>query len=449
MALFLRREIQRRIEAAAAFVAENKIDGLVRRLNLPNKQSIEAQWELAWLTALSRVGEVGYESKFAAGTSFPDIHFRQGSFSFIVDVTAASDVGYDDENPIDAFNDAIDVLYRRFRARGGFSVKIDSELVGTYGDQRVKLFIPGKSQAHAFIKQHFSDFVRDAVANSDASAHCSATFEGRTISMAYNPAQRPYNRGGGHLSVNVPYSAKRNPVFNALKAKKEQLKRSGFTGLKGVVLCDGSCRMLTADSGSSAFSLRDILSGFCRGTRAIDFILTVGVHEQYQSWGRRSTYSLKSYLHLRDGMPAEDANRIKRVFNLAVKYLPAPQRAGYQAHYMLDRGSPPPAWYTGISGSFEMAAAYESMKIKISSRRLLALIAGDMTAEEFRSAYSLPQNGNNARLDVLGRAIKEGRMVADAHLEPNFDEDDDHLVLELGAVDAAAAKFQHPNRQPS
>ena len=82
------------------------------------------------------------------------------------------------------------------------------------------------------------------------------------------------------------------------------------------------------------------------------------------------------------------------------------------------------------------------MKIKLSSRRLLALIAGEITAEEFRSNYSLLQGSNNTPLDILARAIKDGRMIEDARVEPNFDEDDDHIVLVLGALDAASAKFR-------
>lgn len=449
MALFLRREIQRRIEEAAAFVPGDKLDGLVRRLNLVNKQSVEAQWELACLTAFSRVGDVGYETPFPAGTSFPDIHFKQGSFSFVVDVTSASDSGYEDENPINEFGRAVEKLYRKHQARGGFSVKIDSEVVGPYGDARVKLFIPGKSEVHAFMRQHFSDFVRNAVANPEVPASCSAQFDGRVVAMAYNPRQRPYDHGASYLSPNVPYSARRNPVHNALKAKKEQLKKSGFTGLKGIVLCDASCRMLTASNGGSGFTLRDILARFSAGTKTVDFVLTIGVEEQTSSWGHRSTYRFRPYLHLRDGLPVVDKDNITRVITMAVRHLPAPKRAGYQALYQLDHGSPPSAWYAGISGSFELARNDQSMKIKLSSRRLLALIAGEITAEEFRSSYSLPQGPNKTPLDILGRAIKDGRMIEDAGVEPNFDEDDDHVVLVLGAVDAASAKFRRPGTLPA
>jgi hypothetical protein len=444
MALFARREIQHRIDEASAFVSADKLDGLVRRLNLENKQAIEAQWELAWLTALCRVGDVGYEVAMPSGTRFPDIHFKQGSFSFVVDVTSVSDVGYQQENPIDEFSRAIDQLYRKYQAAGGFSVTIESEVVGSYGNSRVKLFIPGRSEVHAFIRRHFSDFVCNAVANPELPSNCSAEFEGRAIAMAYNPKQRPYYHGPSHLSPNVPYSAKRNPVHNALKAKKEQLKKSGFIGLKGIVLCDASCRTLTASSGGSGFSLRDILARFSAGTRSVDFILTIGVEEQHGTWARDATYRFIPYLHLRDGLDATEKKNINRVFNLALKHLPSPKRAGYQALYQLDHGSPPSAWHTGITGSFELPGDSHTMKIKLSSRRLLALIAGEITAEEFRSNYSLPQGSNNTPLDILARAIKDGRMIEDARVEPNFDEDDDHIVLVLGALDAASAKFRRP-----
>lgn len=444
MALFLRREIQRRIEEAAAFVPPDKLDGLVRRLNLPHKQAIEAQWELVWLTALSRVGEVGYEVPFPGGTSFPDIHFKQGCFSFVSDITSASDEGYEDENPVNEFNRAIDSLYRKHNARGGFSVKIDSEVVGAYGDARVKLHIPGKSEVHAFMQQHFSDFVRSAVANPEAPSSFAAEFGGRTIAMAYNPKQRPYDHGAGHLTPNVPYSARRNPVHNALKAKKEQLKKSGFIGLKGIVLCDASCRMLTASASGSGFSLREILARFSAKTQSVDFILTVGVEEQGGSWSRPSTYRFKPYLHLRDGLTAAEKDNLTRVWSMAIRHLPAPKRAVYQALYQLDHGSPPSAWYAGRPGSYEFSPDNHPMKIKLSSRRLLALIAGEITADEFRSGYVFPRGPNNAAIDMLARAIKEGRMIEDARIEPNFDEDDDHVVLVLGAIDAASAKFRRP-----
>lgn len=50
---------------------------------------------------------------------------------------------------------------------------------------------------------------------------------------------------------------------------------------------------------------------------------------------------------------------------------------------------------------------------------------------------------------MLARAIKEGRMVDDVRIEPNFDEDDDHVVLVLGAIDAASAKFRRPDSCPT
>ena len=448
MAIFLRREIQRRVDEAAAFVSSDKLDAILRRLNLVNKQAIEAQWELAWLTSLSRVGDVGYEVNFPSGTSFPDIHFTQGGFSFIADVTSASDNGYDDENPIAEFNEAINRLYDKHRATGGFAVQIESEVVGPYRDGRVKLFIPAKSGVEAFIRQSFSDFVKNAVANPQVPSRCEAVFEGKIIAITYDPARRPYNHSASYLSPNVPYSARRNPVYNALKAKKEQLKKSGFSGLKGIILCDASCRMLTASNSGSAISLREILAIFSAGTQSVDFILTVGVEEQPRSWSERSTYRLKSYLHLRNGLPDRTKNNITRTLTLAIRQLPTPQRAGYQALYRLRHGSPPSASYAGISGSFELAASNQTMKIKISSRRLLALISGEITAEEFRSAYSLQRGPNQTPLDMLGRAIQEGRMIEDARVEPNFDKDDDHVVLVFGTSDAASAPFRKPDIRP-
>lgn len=67
----------------------------------------------------------------------------------------------------------------------------------------------------------------------------------------------------------------KNPVYNALKDKAKQLKKTNYGGPISIILCDGGCRLLK-DIGHkvSNYDLRDIIQHFLSKNSSISFVLT-------------------------------------------------------------------------------------------------------------------------------------------------------------------------------
>jgi hypothetical protein len=449
MALFLRREVQRRIDEASAFLDKEKLQGLVRRLNLPNKASIEAQWELMWLTAFARLGELRHEVAHPDGTRFPDVHYKTDEVEFVADITTASDCGYDADNPIEEFRRAINHLYRKYKTKGGFTLGIESRMVGKFGDRKVKLLLPTKSRLTKFVAEHFEPFVASVMTSPEAAGHCSAAIDGGAIVLTYDPKRRPLNHDTGHLSFNVPYSLTRNPVYNVLKSKKPQLKKSGYKGLKGVIIGDASCNILnTSMVSGSAFSLSDIVLGFLGETQSIDFVLTVGVEERSSmSWNREIRF--KPALFFQRKMSEATGKTLEKALSRVLSQIPIPERPGYSAIYKLERGSPPDAWSGAIAASFTLPRFMEPSEIRVSSRLLAGLLSGKITPAEFRSVHEIRGNTGKPPVCLFEQFVREGRMITEAKVEPHSDRDDDHVVLVFGPPDPAASRFRTPMIQKS
>src|SRR5439155_22489443 len=84
----------------------------------------------------------------------------------------------------------------------------------------------------------------------------------------------------------------RNPVANRLERKVEQIRKSGFDGVAGIILCDAHCSLLADRGGYSpmTFNLRQVVSHFCNHpdhTR-VSFAITLSP-EEIISGGRIST----------------------------------------------------------------------------------------------------------------------------------------------------------------
>ena len=81
--------------------------------------------------------------------------------------------------------------------------------------------------------------------------------------------------------------------------------------------------------------------------------------------------------------------------------------------------------------------------MRISSRALHELLAGEMTSEEFQKLHRFKTDGDkrNRGNPFLG-ALLQGRMIADISVERDKDDDDDWLIFEFGDRDPAISDFQ-------
>lgn len=86
-------------------------------------------------------------------------------------------------------------------------------------------------------------------------------------------------------------------MFNSLKRKKPQLAKAGFTGLNGIILCDGDCSMLTSSMyAPTAYTLDNIVWDFLRQNMSIGFVLAIGIKAQHWPFGCGAKLSLVSKL---------------------------------------------------------------------------------------------------------------------------------------------------------
>ena len=78
------------------------------------------------------------------------------------------------------------------------------------------------------------------------------------------------------------------------------------------------------------------------------------------------------------------------------------------------------------------------MTIKVSSRLVLELLAGRISAEQFR-AFTFGKDKN-----IFEIQLAHGRTIQSSHVEKaGLDKDDDYLVFELEA-DSAASTLKKP-----
>lgn len=97
MAIFSRRTVQRMLTENAQFLTKEQLGQHVSRLNGKGFQTLDAEWEVAVLNALSKLGKIEHEPVLE-GTANLDLLFTHhtGS-SFLTDVVSVSDEGYEEK----------------------------------------------------------------------------------------------------------------------------------------------------------------------------------------------------------------------------------------------------------------------------------------------------------------------------------------------------------------
>jgi hypothetical protein len=139
MTVFARRSIQSFLNALDTTLTHSQLDSLVTRLNLNNRDSVAAEWEVCVLFALSNLGHVTHEPGFP-GTKRPDIYFKATiGLQFIADVTCISDADLEEKNPVGELTDLVAVKARKLGISGTFSFTPGFTTTGSYNAYKVQL----------------------------------------------------------------------------------------------------------------------------------------------------------------------------------------------------------------------------------------------------------------------------------------------------------------------
>ena len=445
MAIFSRRTLQRTIEGNLSFLRPDQVLRHVAALNDSSQDVVAAEWEIVLLNAFSRFGTVVHEPDLG-GTTKPDILFTpfHGTRTIAIDVATVSDKGLEKLNPYDALSKELKRRIRNLRRRGvlgGFSLQVGASSLNVFrGSAPTRLKLP---RPHRFgevvFNEGFQRFVDQIIARPQVAHAYSVKNDEADVSITYEP--QVTGLSGTHVSYTSAHSKRRNPVANALRAKAGQLKRSGFRGPFGIVLCDGGCDMLRRDMYDwSSYNLEEVIREFFRRHSSVAFVLTIRVRRKGLLHIDPEHLRVEGRLYHNKSAGEVDAAITKCVAKIPT-LLPLPLKDATNARHFLDwlrgmgRWNQGESLYGGVTVSDRM--------VKISARAVLELLAGRVDQTVFFNAHSFGQH------NPFRRELEQGRLITKVVVEKSAvpEDDDDWLLFEFGEADAAVAPFKVPREK--
>jgi hypothetical protein len=429
MALFPRRVLQRILDTSQSYFSSAEKQAFCNVLNKVSENYLATEWELVVVDAAAQVGSVQYEPDFGGGRR-PDFLFRSESrLSFVADVTAVSDRGLHKQNPFEALQEE---FWRQKRKMGilhsGFDVDVRGYPRNSYrgSGEKPRLKLPKISEFPTKIfNADFRAFMQSVRENPSVPLKYEIKQEDTVVTFLYHPARQDFG-GGSHPAFDFAAVIDSNPVYNALSAKAEQLKGSGYNGIKGIFLCDAGCRILHDRSGDwASYPVEQIVWHFLRQHQSISFVAILTVESGNAR--RVSGVYIKARLYVSPKVGEERIELDGMVKRLA-SLLPRPEQSPVNAMNHLKGRN-------GMVGK-HLGTLTGGGSIEMSARMLLEILAGRMTVQDFEREYGMKPDENPFR-----RMLVHGRLLKSVNVEVHSDKDDDRVILNFGERDAAVSPF--------
>jgi hypothetical protein len=240
------------------------------------------------------------------------------------------------------------------------------------------------------------------------------------IKISYSPSWKGHTVGsfGSYTGANV---LDENPLYNTLHHKTRKLRRSNYSGPIGIIVCDGGCRMLSAQPSWETYTIPQIITKFFHDHSSIDFVGIVVV-KPHLSAGRllASHYYCSPTFYARSDSNF-DLTVISEVFHKAINDLPAIKIAPDNVVNSLNWHRPKAPYRPYLGGW-----TYSESALTLSARELLEVLSGKMPHQLFHENHVV---GNGSNSFVL--RIAQGRQITGAKLHKQSDEDDDLVTLEF------------------
>lgn len=435
MALFARRHLQRVLNENAAFLSPKQLSAICDLLNTVRDDYLATEWEQVIINTASKVGAVQYESRLA-GNRTPDLQFHANEppLQFIADVTTASDRGLRKLNPVDALHEE---FWRHLRKRklfmGGFAVQVDAYPNSVYrgSEEKVRLKLPNRAEFNDKIfNSGFLAFLRNVRTVPEQRHRFDVVTADASVHFTYEPLRRGTS-SGGHPSFTFASIIDQNPVYNALKAKGDQLKAVGYDGITGIFLCDGGCETLRSTmSHWASYSVDEIVREFFRHFDSVSFVVIFIVREHHSISFNDRRRVVDAKFHLNPKWKTDFAP-LTQVLAKIHQLLPEAQFTPENAMHHLRSKNDMFGRYFGklITGG----------NMKMSLRELQELLAGVKTIEEFENDYAMAPQSN-----LFRTMLSEGRLISKVTVEHHPEKDDDTVTIEFGDADAAVGPFRLP-----
>lgn len=444
MAIFSRRDLQAALNRLASLQPQVDLGKIIGELNGNKpKQIIADEWEVMVLSAFSQCGRIEYEKKFG-GTTFPDLFFQRGqsgAFEFLADITTISDDTIHKENPDQEFRAAIHYfLKQRGHLSGGLSIDVKHKTIGEYGDREVRHLLPSKIDINQFVKTELGAFLKKIATEPDKADSFPYNKNDICFTINYNPHERASNTSRS-IDPTVPYSIDDNPLAAALKEKRSQLGKSGYPGIKGIIICDGGSSSLNERSGvNGAYGCEEIIGDMFRATESIHFVLVLRIEEKHTGFILNSSIQTVHQLYWNPKLDRTPAQETLTVIKRMMKWLPLPEATPNNAIH----------WLAGQNnknvgrplGGYSM----QGHTIKISARALTELLAGKIELKQFLEDHSLkPIESGQRAFPFFEWQLQSGHTLKDSFVEPAEHKDDDWIVFEYAGPDPAIGPYLVPN----
>ena len=437
--IFSRRDLQRSINRLAQTLDPEALRETVAALNRQDRSRLPKMWELVILDAFSQVAQLRHEIALPSGRR-PDFELSLNRNSrkpllIVGDITTISDAGLDDQNPIETlFLEGPRVARLVGLDPNHLGYKVDGDRVGRPGDARVKLQLPPKAKLIEALNGPVKSWMREVKSSGASTSVYEYAQDGHRFICTYDQAQKYHT--GSYTSYDVAASKEKNPLYKALKAKRDQLDGAPEESLRMIVVCDGDSAILGrggSSPGHGSYSARQVASHFLNKGSYIDAVLLCTVESVGGLLDKRG-YRLRLDLEVADRAPSfkdmsTDIQQLEMLIRQACDHFPMPYQMPVNAAMRcLD---------SAVSQDHNGAYQHMSSTSKVSARGLLALLAGKTTLEQYRADHA-------QGLKLLESMHEQGRTICAASIQPMDYPDDDWIAFEFGEPDPAATAFIIP-----
>jgi hypothetical protein len=438
MAMFSRRALQRAINESLPYTDRSKRSEWAKVLNSPTSlRYIPTEWEMVILQSLATIGTLTHEPKLSGETK-PDIQFESPGLNFVADVATISDRGLHERNPIRALENE---LRKRWElssiTEGGFAFHASTRHYSGKGAKPPVVVPPVSDFGSLVFNDRFDQFVLEVKASPTEQRQLAIPWAtSSVITINYVPG-RKFVWCSGYTSYTVPTVRDRNPLYLAIKEKGDQLKRCGYAGLKGVIICDGGAHVLRNMSSSFSYSLRDVVFHALKRHTSVDFVIIVSLRD-------RSSQTIKqearSELFVRDEV--DWMNPLNVVSSLMVERLPTVIQSPDNARTELTHWIGKEKQRTHIRGLSLTAGRNGVGEIRMSTQTLLEVLGGRLSAKKLNEAYS-----HNKREGLFEHQLRRGTVIESARVERKPEDDSDEIVFTFGLPDPSVAPFTIPDEE--
>jgi len=434
--IFTRRALQRRLNELRAPLGHEAVTRLAARLNKPGKDRLATMWEVVVLHALSGLGTLHHEKSLGSGRQ-PDIAFDDGTLSITADVTTISDESLHKQNPWQDLSALIEKEKGRLGLpTGGLELRIESKTHHTSRGPKIVLLLPERKHLLGFVREKVLPLIKSQL---DQGVQAPSVFiedESVAIQVSIDPQKSPYS-STSFTSYDTPTIRDRNPLYNALHAKADQLR--GADDLVGVIVGDGNTKTLAVKTGVGTFDGRAIANEFLRQHPSVHFVLLLSVREKQFTWYRpvdRERWIDAQLVFSRIyPQPTELEPLLRRMLDAFPQPVQMPVNA---AHRAKEHGF---EW--GHHGGFTMSED----RLRVSAREVLELLAGRTTAAEINHRHDQVPGGASSSPDTLPRRLEmylnRGQLPSSISIIKTGENDsDDWIEFEFGPPDPAITPFR-------